>query len=69
MTAIKFIQKSVQYPHLKVKFIYEIIGDLQCMFQHNSSTTDKTLFHSPDTAEKWEYIETVHQLFIDDKQT
>jgi hypothetical protein len=43
----------------------EIIGDHQCGFQHNRSTTD---LHSSDNWRKWAYKKTVHQLIIDFKK-
>jgi hypothetical protein len=46
----------------------EIIGDHQCGFRHNRSTTDE-IFHIRQILEKkWEYNGTVHQLFIDFKK-
>jgi hypothetical protein len=39
-------------------YVDEIIGDHQCGFRRNRSTTDQI----------WEYSETVHQLFIDFKK-
>jgi hypothetical protein len=49
-------------------YIDEIIGDHQCGFRHNRSTTDQVFLHSSDTGIKWEYNETVHQLFLDFKK-
>jgi hypothetical protein len=43
----------------------EIIGDHQCGFRHNRSTTDQIFCIRQ---KKWEYNETVHQLFIDFKK-
>jgi hypothetical protein len=48
-------------------YIDEIIGDHQCGFQRNRSTTDQ-IFLSDTGGKKWEYNETVHQLFIDIKK-
>jgi len=45
----------------------EIIGD-QCGFQHNRSTTDHIFCNCQILGKKWEYIEAVHQLFIDFKK-
>jgi hypothetical protein len=42
-------------------YVDEIIGDHQCGFRRNRSD----FLHSSDTGKKWEYNETVHQLFID----
>ena len=47
----------------------EIIGDHECGFWCNRSTTDH-IFCSCQTLEKiWEYHEAVHELFIDFKKT
>jgi hypothetical protein len=46
-------------------YIHEIIGDHQCGFQHNRSTTDQKFYIRYILEKKWEYTETVHQLFID----
>jgi hypothetical protein len=45
--------------------IDEIIGDHQCAFRHNRSTTDQIFCIRQILEKKWEYNETVHQLFID----
>jgi hypothetical protein len=42
----------------------EIIGDHQCGFQRNRSTTDQILFIRQILERKWEYNGTVQQLFI-----
>jgi hypothetical protein len=50
-------------------YVNSIIGVHQCGFQCNISTTDRIFVPSSDTGEKkWEYNETVHQLFIDFKK-
>jgi hypothetical protein len=49
-------------------YAYEIIGDHQCGFQHNGSTTDKIFCIRQILEKKWEYNCTVHQLFIDVKK-
>jgi hypothetical protein len=41
----------------------EIIGEHQCGFRYNRSTTDQ-IFAFIRYWRKWEYSETVHQLFI-----
>jgi hypothetical protein len=46
----------------------EIIGDHQCAFRHNRSTTDQILYIREILEKKWEYNGTVHQLFIDFKK-
>jgi hypothetical protein len=38
-------------------------------FLHNTSTTDQTVCFRQILKKKWEYNETVHQLFIDFKKT
>jgi len=48
-----------------IPFAEEIIRDHQCGFQHNSSTTDRIFCIHQILEKKWEYNETVHQLFID----
>jgi hypothetical protein len=46
----------------------EIIGDYQCGFQHNRSTTDHVFCIRQILEKKWEYNETVHRLFLDFKK-
>ena len=46
----------------------EIIGDHQGGFPHNRSTTDHILCIHHILEKKWEYNESVHQLFIDCKK-
>ena len=46
----------------------EIIGDHQCGFQCNRSTTDHIFCIRQILEKKWEYNETVHQLLIDLKK-
>jgi hypothetical protein len=50
-------------------YIYEIIGDQICGFRRNRSTTDQIFCIRQILEKKWEYNETVHQLFIDFKET
>jgi hypothetical protein len=50
-------------------YIDEIIGDHQCGFRHNRSTTDQIFCIRHILEKKWECNETVHQLFIDFKKT
>jgi hypothetical protein len=45
-------------------YIDEIIGDHQCGFRHNRSTTDEIFCILQILEENWEYNETVHQLFV-----
>jgi len=46
----------------------EIIGDHQCGFQHSRSATDHIFCIRQILEKKWEYNETVRQLFIDFKK-
>ena len=46
----------------------EIIGDHQCGFQRNTSTTDHLFCIRQIFEKKWECNEAVHQLFIDFKK-
>jgi hypothetical protein len=45
--------------------VNEVIGDHQCGFCRNISTTDRIFYIRQILETKWEYIGTVHQLFID----
>jgi hypothetical protein len=51
-----------------VPYMDEIIGDHQCGFRRNRSSTDQIFCIRRILEKKWEYNETVHQLFIDFKQ-
>jgi len=46
----------------------KILGDHQCGFLHNRSTTDHIFCICHLLEKKWEYNEAVHQLFIDFKK-
>ena len=46
----------------------EVIGDHQCGFRSNRSTTDRIFCIRQILEKKWEYNEAVHQLFIDFKK-
>ena len=46
----------------------EVIGDHQCEFLCNRSTTDHVFFMHQILEKKWEYNEAVDQLFIDFKK-
>jgi sorting nexin-29 len=48
--------------------VNEIIGDHQCGFRRNRSTTDQIFYIRQILEKKWEYNGTVHQLFIDFKK-
>jgi hypothetical protein len=49
-------------------YIDEIIGDHQCGIRRNRSTADQIFCIRQILVRKWEYNETVHQLFIDSLQ-
>jgi hypothetical protein len=49
-------------------YICEVTGDHQCGFQPNRSTTDQIFCIQQILEKKWEYNETVLQLFIDLKK-
>jgi hypothetical protein len=46
-------------------YVDEIIGDRQCGFRGNRSTTDQIFCICQILEKKWEYNGSVHQLFID----
>jgi hypothetical protein len=50
-------------------YVDEIIGDHQCGFRRNRSTTDQIFCIRQMPEKKWEYNGTVHQLFIDFSKT
>jgi hypothetical protein len=47
-----------------IPYADEIIGDHQCGFWHNRSTTDQIFYIQQIMEKKWQYNGTVHQLFI-----
>jgi hypothetical protein len=49
-------------------YVGEIIGDHQCGFEHNRSTTDQIFYIHQILEKKWEYNQRVHQLFIDSEK-
>jgi hypothetical protein len=49
-------------------YVNEIIGDHQCGFRRNKSTTDQIFYIRQVLEKKWEYNGMVHQLFIDFKK-
>ena len=51
-----------------IPYAEEVIGDHQCGFRHNRSTTDHIFCIRQIFEKKWEYNEAVHQLFIDFKK-
>jgi hypothetical protein len=50
-------------------YVDEIIGNRQCGFRRNRSTTDQMFRIHQILEKKWECIETVHQLFLDLKKS
>jgi hypothetical protein len=50
------------------QYVDEIVGDHQCGFRRNRSTTDQIFCIRQILEKKWEYSGTVHQLFIDFKK-
>jgi len=51
-----------------IPYAEEVIGDHQCGFRRNRSTTDHIFCIHQILEKKWEYNEAVHQLFIDFKK-
>jgi hypothetical protein len=51
-----------------IPYADEIIGDHQCGFRRNRSTTDQIFYIRQILEKKWEYNGTVHQLYIDLKK-
>jgi hypothetical protein len=51
-----------------IPYVDEIIGDHQCGFQRNRPTTDQIFYIRQILEKKWEYNDTVHQIFIDFKK-
>jgi hypothetical protein len=49
-------------------YVNEIIGEHQCGFRHNSSTTDQIFYICKILLKNCEYNERVHQLFVDSKK-
>jgi hypothetical protein len=52
----------------QIPYADEIIGDRQCGFRRNRTTTDQIFYIRQILEKKWEYNGTVHQLFIDFKK-
>jgi hypothetical protein len=61
--------KNVSYILLSrlIPYAEEIMGDHQCGFRRNRSTTDHMFCIRQIVEKKWEYNEAVHQFFIDFK--
>jgi hypothetical protein len=51
-----------------IPYADEIIGDHQCGFPRNRSTTDQIFYIRQRLEKKWEYNGIVHQLCIDSKK-
>jgi len=51
-----------------IPYAEEVIGDHQCGFRRNRSTSDHIFCIRQILEKKWEYNEAVHQLFIDFKK-
>ena len=51
-----------------IPYAEEIMGDYQCGFRRNRSTTDHIFCIRQILEKKWEHNEAVHQLFIDFKK-
>jgi hypothetical protein len=49
-------------------YVNKVIGDHQCGFRRNRSTTDQIFCSRQILEKKWEYNGTVHRLFIDFKK-
>jgi hypothetical protein len=49
-------------------YVVKIIGDHQCAFQHDRSTTDQIFYIQQMLEKKWERNGAAHQLFVDFKK-
>ena len=49
-------------------FAEDIVGDYQCGFRRNRSTSDQMFTIRQLLEKKWDFCETIHQLFIDFKK-
>jgi hypothetical protein len=64
----------MMFPHRDIHnsrltpYAEEIIGDTQCGFRRNRSTSDHIFCQCQILGKKWEYNEAVHQLFVDFKK-
>jgi hypothetical protein len=63
----KYIKSNIVLSRL-TRYAEEIIGDHQCEFRHNRSTTDHIFCIRQILEKKWEYNGAVHQLFVDFKK-
>jgi len=55
-------------PSRLTPYAEEILGDRECGFRRNRSTTDHIFCIRQILEKKWEYNESVHQLFMDFKK-
>jgi hypothetical protein len=63
------MQNFIPYSSLKFESAYdEIIGDHQYGFRRNRIITYQVAFNRQILKKKWEYNETVYQLFVDFKE-
>ena len=67
MTTTYKILSNILFSRL-IPYAEEVIGDHQCGFRRNRSTTDHIFCIRQILEKKWEYNEAVHQLFIDFKK-
>jgi sorting nexin-29 len=51
-----------------IPYAEEVMGDHQCGFRRNRSTTDHIFWMRQILEKNWEHNEAVHQLFIDFKK-
>ena len=51
-----------------ISYAEEIMGDHQCVFRRNMSTTDHIFCIRQILEKKWEHNEAVHRLFVDFKK-
>jgi hypothetical protein len=65
-TAYKILSNIPQYR--LTPYVNEIIGDHQCGFHRNRSTTNQIFYNRQILEKKWEYNGMVHQLFKDFKK-
>jgi hypothetical protein len=63
------VQNVIEYFLSRLSpYVDEIIGDHQCGFRCNRSTTDQKFCIRQILEKKWEYNETVHQPFVEFKK-
>jgi hypothetical protein len=62
------VSDQLSQPYKTTPYAEEIIGDHQCGFRCNRSTTDHIFCIRQILEKKWEYNGAVHQLFVDFKK-